>query len=167
MFYLVLVIFLIFLVIGVFLWKSAKGVPRKICQLERCLFDLLRRGFSDGYLIISHIRSKTFIQFRKYILKKGEYGIELSFPKAPWSEKYFSDLVDYCREKEIQFELIDARDSGELDFLDIDFGKDVALAFKTVQVILLDIFNHSERDTYRVLLENASVEDVLIDSASD
>jgi hypothetical protein len=50
---------------------------------------LLRSGREGGFIVITEKGSGRFVQFRKYIHRKGEFGLELGFPKAPWSETYY------------------------------------------------------------------------------
>lgn len=67
---------------------------------------LLRRGYEGGVMIVTDVPSDRFVQFKKYIHRKGEFGLELGFPKAPWSLSYYDDVVTLVERQGIPFVLI-------------------------------------------------------------
>lgn len=154
----------IFAVAAVLVFRRlSKGVRRSATELRRPIADLLKRGYDGGILIIQHTRSEIFLQFRKYIRSRGDYGIELGFPRAKWSEEYFSRLSDYCDDHGIDYILDPSEQAGPIQFLHVDFGQDYDRAYWFTKNVLRDIFNLSSEATYYVHLNNASPRDELID----
>ena len=64
---------------------------------------LFARGFNGGNLIIEVPDGPLFIQFSKYIVKKGEVGLQFDFPSMPWSEKYYELLKRELTKKGLRF----------------------------------------------------------------
>jgi len=144
--------------------KGMKGPAHTIETIKQPIKDLLQRGFDGGFLIIDVSSSKYFLQLRKYINKPGDYGIELSFPIAKWSLNLFDELIEFCNRYGIAYNLEKSKNKDSLDFLYIDFGKEYKKAHKYVSRILLDVFKINPEVKLFVRLENATVEDKLIDS---
>ena len=131
--------------------------------IERPISDLLNRGYNGAFLIIDISHTKYFLQLRKYINAPGEYGIELCFPNANWSNKFIQKLTELCNHEEIKYSITKENDKESLEFLCIDFDKDSHVAYKFVRRILLEIFKVDEAVKLFVRLENATTEDNLID----
>jgi len=151
----------VLILIAGFVLRAAKGAPRTLDTLSGALADLLKRGYDGGFLIISISYSRRFLQIRKYIRQPGNYGIELAFPKAKWSLSCFDAVRDLCRRRGLDSRV---SDEGVLDFLYADFGTNVSEANDCVKEILADIFGVSSKATLFVKLENATVEDELIET---
>jgi hypothetical protein len=134
-----------------------------LSQVKTHLEALLKRGYNGGFIIIEDMHSDRFVQLAKYIKKKGDIGIELSFPKAPWSEQYYGKFKEWLRSEKIPF-IIQAVDSTPVtEFIDIDCHSNIGMALGLVESIFKDIFKIRE-PLLRVRGEKISAKDVLIDS---
>jgi len=154
-------IILLGVLICVFIWRATKGAPRNIDSLEAAIYDLLRRGYDKGFLLIQISDSGKFIQVRKYIKGPGDYGIQLAFPNAEWSQIYFDAAKEYCVKS--GFNGYVAYD-GLLEFLYVDFGTNVENANRCIKGVLKEVLGVTPQTELFVRLENASVEDRLIDT---
>lgn len=69
------------------LWGSldASGVQRGVDFL-------LRRGYDGGTARFSEDGTGFSVQFRKYINPNAAIGLEMQFPREPWSESHYSDV---------------------------------------------------------------------------
>lgn len=162
-FFLLLPLVLLFVVIF-FIKNAAKGPVRTIGQLQRPLEDLLQRGFDGGVLFIDHIGSPKFLQYSKYIHRKGEYGIELGFPDAEWSKEFYPEVKKICELKGFEYRQEGSNQHNELVFLNVDCGMNTKMAYQLARDILTEIFGCSDDDRYHVRLLNASNDDQIIDS---
>lgn len=155
---------IIFVICAVLLvLRGMKGPAKTLETLEKPISDLLKRGYNGGFLIIDISHTKYFLQLRKYINAPGEYGIELCFPNAVWSNEYFKTLVDLCKNGGINYSIAKRNEKDALEFLCIDFAKDEHKAHKFVKRILLEVFKVDDDIKLFVRLENATVENILID----
>ncbi|MCJ8269495.1 MAG: hypothetical protein MJK04_08840 [Psychrosphaera sp.] len=125
-------------------------------ELSLPLECLLNRGLDGGTLILSVKKSTEFLQFTKYILREGHYGIQMDFPNAPWSTCYFKTLHDYLAENRIDFEFIKATTSQELDFISIDFKRDVDVACQVCSYISKNIFEFTKSTRFKAEYERIS-----------
>jgi hypothetical protein len=159
-------VIVLFIAIGLLLliWRGAKGPACTLKTLEVPIQELLRRGYHNGFIVINIHRSKYFLQLRKYIYKPGNYGIKLSFPNAKWSEQVFPKLTKFCKDNGVEYSIRKEVAEEPLEFLHVDFAKDVAKAHTTIKDIILKVFEFDESVKMFVRLENASVDDELIDS---
>lgn len=87
----------------------------------------------------------------------------LAFPHAQWSEQLFPKLISFCRSSGIAFSIEVEKAKEPLEFLHIDFGKDVTKACTIIKDIILTVFEMNEDITLFARLENASIKDELID----
>ena len=150
-----------FAVLAFFIYIAMKRRPRKLADLNVALDILLKRGFDCGVLIVDHAKSKNFVQFRKYIQKKGVYGIELGFPNVEWSKEFIPDV----KMQADKYDLIISKPPWAEDkdaFLVIDFVRDTDKAYQFMRAIFLDVFGASEDDIYYARLDGVSVKDELI-----
>jgi hypothetical protein len=143
--------------------RGIKGPEHTLESLERPIKDLLNRGYDNAFLIINISHSKNFLQLKKYIKEPGEYGIRLCFPNARWSNKFFKKLIIFCDRKAINYTITEENANEPLTFLIIDFTKDVEKANRYVKEILLEIFEVDKNVKLFVRLENAAIENKLID----
>lgn len=141
--------------------KLSRGPARKIDQLRRPLEDLLKRGFDGGTLIIDHPKTGTFIQFKKYILEKDNYGIELFYPEVEWSKGFISEFKKWSRSNDLEVVEVYPGVDSPLHFYKIDFSKNTDSAFECVKG-LFDVFGVPNASDFYILLENADPRDVLI-----
>jgi hypothetical protein len=149
--------------VAFFVWRGVKGPAHTLETIEKPIKDLLKRGYDGGFLILSVSRSKCFVQLRKYIKESGLYGIELCFPNANWSAQYFEALIDFCIREDIEYLIAKENTDGPLEFLYIDFNRDIQKAHRYIKKIFKEILGVDENVKLYSRLENASVEDKLID----
>jgi hypothetical protein len=124
---------------------------------------LLKRGYDGGFIIIEDMKSEKFIQFAKYVRENGNIGLESSFPRAPWSEKYYEKLKDFLRSQNIPFLAQPVTSDPVTEFIDIDCHSDIDLAVRLVEGIFCNVFQVREL-SFRVRGENISAKDELVDS---
>ena len=145
-------------------WRGTKGPVYHIDGLIKPISALLKRGYDCGFLIISiGYSGRRFLQLRKYIHGPGNYGIQLAFPNANWAQPYFESVHAICKTRHLKG--VVAND-GTLDFLYVDFTRDAIEAYKCVKAILEQTFDVGKDTKLFVRLENAAVEDKLIDAPS-
>jgi len=154
---------LVVICIALLIVRGIKGPTHSLETLEMPIRDLLKRGYDGGFLIIDVSRSKYFIQLRKYINEPGLYGIELCFPNAKWSAKYFDELIDFCIKEGINYIITKENTNGPLEFLYIDFEKDVHKAHRYIKKIFIELLGVNENVRLFARLESATIEDKLID----
>lgn len=104
------------------------------------LNGLLEAGYDRSCLVITFKKTELSLQFRKYIHAKGDYGIELGFPLAPWSERYVPALRDHCAANGIAFTVGPEVEGDSMEFLHVDFGKDSRSAFRMAEAVATEIF---------------------------
>lgn len=112
------------------------------------LDGLLKSGYDRSVFVITFNKSELFLQFRKYIHAKGDYGIELGFPLAPWSKNYGPALRDHCLTNGIAFTVGPEVEGDFLEFLHVDFGKDSEAAFCMAESIVTEVFRISLDSPY-------------------
>lgn len=140
-----------------------KGRTYSLGDLHLPIGSLLKRGYDGGFLVIRPRRSKVFVQFRKRIRSKGDYGIELSFPDATWSGSFFREFQSYCDRRQINYRIVHEGAEDAMRFLFVDLGHDVRQAASLAQHIFISIFSMPPATRYFVELENACLWDELID----
>lgn len=113
-------------------------------DLQRFLREPLRRGSRAGWVRIERRKSPQFVQFATYSGKTGA-GLELSFPRAPWSEAIYQELVRILTINglEVERQVVDGGDVSE--FLVVDLRGDVGRAEGLAQLILREVFG-ADRD---------------------
>ncbi len=77
-------------------------------EFDRQITMLLEQGFDRGFLIITDVETDLYVQLRKYIRRKGDYGIQIGFPKAPMLITYYSAVVQYAKDNHLNFFFIPA-----------------------------------------------------------
>ncbi len=153
-------IVILFLLLVFYLWWNhfkTPGLPRKQDDIKKIIKELIDRGFNDGYLLLTHAKTKYFLQFYKYaaIEKKG---IVLSIPVAKWSEPFIDKIKSYLDKEKIVYTLeVGGDGSSSMTFVDVDFLCDEYKAAVVVKYIFNDIFNVPESDNLYVRLLNASI----------
>lgn len=142
-----------------------KGPAYHLDRIEVPIAVLLKRGYNGGFLIIYDTNTNYFLQFSKYISKPNDYGIEFCFPNTTWSSKFFYELIELCKHERMCYYISKKEDNTKdsIEFLNIDFGRDVKSAYNFSRKILLDIFKLDETTKLFIRLENATTENVLID----
>lgn len=157
---LILIIATILIVCAILLiLRATKGPEHTLESIRKPIEDLLVRGYNGGFLIIDASGTNYFIQLRKYIITSDNYGIELSFPKAEWSRKFFPKLIIFCKQNDIKYQISkDQSTQNALEFLQVDFGKDINRAHNCIKRIFTEIFGLSKDIKIFVRLENASLQ---------
>ena len=160
MIWLILLVFIICVVLLVL--RATKGPTHTLETIDRPIKDLLNRGYDGSFLIVNIYRSKNFLQLRKYINAPDDYGIKLCFPNAKWSAQLFIKLKEFCDQNGIKYTIAEEKANKPLEFLYIDFAKEFFEAHKYVKNILLEVFGVNKNVKLFVRLENATIDDKLI-----
>jgi hypothetical protein len=131
-----------------------------IQELPRCLDTLLRRGYDGGHVLITAPGGSPFVQFRKYLTPDGGYGLCLGFPRAPWSEPFYDDVMKQAIALGADPEIIPTGEEPVTEFLEVDTGDRVELASSIASAILVDVFGLEETSRVRVTFHSVSPSDV-------
>lgn len=127
---------------------------------------LLRSGYDGGFYVFRFKGKERFIQFRKYIHAKEDYGLELRFPRADWSKVYFPHLVNFCEDNVIPHTIRPGTGDDGVEFLHVDFGQDIDAAFRLVCGIVDEVFDIPRSTGYRVEQDAVASFGLLIDTPS-
>ena len=122
--------------------------------LRATIKNFLDRGLRDGVLDIKSRKSKHKIEFRKYIVVQGQYGIELVVQDFGGPENHLSQFKEYCIQSGIEFILDQEDDENNVNVLRIDCAKDIDKAHSLLIVLFSEIlglpanckFDIEERD---------------------
>lgn len=125
---------------------------------------LLRSGYDGGFYVFRFKGKERFIQFRKYIRAKGDYGLELGFPRADWSRVYFPRLVNFCQDNDIPYAIRPGMGDESMEFLYVDVGQDVDAAFRLVCGIVDDVFSIPRSTGYTVEQDAVASMGLLVDN---
>jgi hypothetical protein len=83
------------------------------------------------------------IRFREYILRKGEYGLELKFPESPWSKYYFPTLREALPTDGIPFRETRGSAADATAFIHLDCGSNIEKAVELAHRCFFDLFGHA------------------------
>lgn len=119
---------------------------------------LLRRGFNNGYVRFTHVETGRFLHFRKYIRRKGDYGIALAIPKS-WNEEDLTKLRGYCDANGMAIGEFIATTAAE-----IDCGQDTENVARLAREIWTGIFGLSDQTEVNFESNDIIEYDTLIDS---
>ncbi len=133
-------------------------------KLPIYLDALLKRGHNGAFLRIEDMDSEKFLQFSKYIQPNRRIGLELSFPKSPWSEPYYQELKSFLRRQHINFDITPMEAAPTEEFLDVDCQSDLALAERLAEGIFREVFQRRGELFFRLTPINISAKDELIDN---
>lgn len=133
----------------------SKGVLKAAEDLKSIINQLLQLGFDRGTLVIQEKNSGKFIQFRKYIDNNGSSGLELGFPNANWSEKYFGDAIQYFEENKVPY-LVRREGIDGMEFLLVNLEQNVDKAYK-VCCDLFELMDVSLENKFHIMMNNVSV----------
>ncbi len=166
-----LAVIVILIVVGAVLYVLAR---RPYCHKNVMLSDirvyleaLLKRGYEGGFIVISEVGSKRFIQFEKYIRGKGNIGLQLSFPRAHWSDSYFQALKSVLAGQNIRFEIQRVDADSVAEFLEVDCHSDLGLAVRLVDIIARQVFQMKDAALFEIRFTNVSARDELIDTVQE
>lgn len=98
------------------------GLP----DLQRCLDILLLRGYDLGFVVFEIPGDERFVEFSKYVRDQHNRGVQLDFPRAPWSEPYYEQVKSLLEGKGITYQVEDTPDGPVREFIQVDFGQDLA-----------------------------------------
>lgn len=127
-------------------------------DLTKFFTTLFERGYDRGFLVIEAPRER-FIQFSKYIKKKGEVGLLFDFPLAPWSEKYYETLKKTLYERGIDYEIRSTGADNVAAFITIDFKKDFTKAMEVAKLVLVEVFLLQPTDKLKLYFDNINPRD--------
>ena len=105
------------------------------------LAALLNSGFKDATAYVKPKYSKRRIEFRKYIRRAGDYGIELRFPSNRWATVYFEKVRTYCEARELPCRI---ETDTSRQHLCVDCGLDVDSAANLTRGIWTEVFGLPE-----------------------
>ncbi len=134
--------------------RSHKHRRVPLADLERFFDALLKRGFNGGFMVIEVPKTSVFIQFSKYILKKGHVGLQLDFPLVPWSEKYRESLRHELSKAGFDFRLTAGSDGTE--FVTVDLGQNIGRCVAVAKLVLQCVFGLAQDQKVNVYFENIS-----------
>ncbi len=99
----------------------------------------LKNCLDQGLMVISDRDSNKFIQFRKGIFRKGEYGLMFEFPNADWSTEFVPKLRDALITENICFREVRERGKGIATLIRVDCGRDVDKCVYLTRLCFLEI----------------------------
>lgn len=129
--------------------RSRRAWQASRTQLERCdrqnlvylLRYLLVSGFDEGWMMLEDRSTRLRVQFKKYVKPGAEIGLEQIFPRAAWSEPFYSRLQSLLRDRDIKFSrVVVQEDNAPPEYISVDYGTDVALAADVAHEIFIDLF---------------------------
>jgi hypothetical protein len=142
--------------IWVLLWVGTKipvkhrGLePRKIRNL---LHTLLLNGSDSSILVIRVRKDERFVQFRLRMPDGADPGLELGFPRAPWSDRLFDEVARLVDEYAVPYDRVPTGEGVVTEFLVADFGSDVEGAQRLTTALLTSVYGVApERDCVATL----------------
>lgn len=164
MIYMSIVVFvLIALFLVVSFLQAAKGRKRNLSQLQKPLDELLRRGFDGGTLVVEHVATEKFLQFRKYISCEGVYGIDMYFPEVDWSQEFISSFRRVCSLEGLEVDEIMQGIDSPVHFLRVGFNNKSDVAYLFMKKVVFEVFEIPPDELFYVRLDSANPKDVLVD----
>lgn len=132
------------IVAGVFLYRRPRPVEHLeevgLDDLKRCLDILLRRGYDLGFVVFEMPGDQRFVEFSKYVRDPQNRGVQLDFPRSPWSEPYYEQVKSLLEGRGIRYQVEDTRNGPVREFIQVDFGQDIDGAARTCQDIFERVF---------------------------
>jgi hypothetical protein len=134
-------------------------------DFTKFLRTILHRGYNGGFMMIETAKKEPFLQISKYIRSKGDVGLSLDFPQAPWSEVYFEKLKRELDKLAWLYEIEPTNPTQTevpnlvSSFLTLDLEQDLQRANELVKLCLLKIFGLPEQELVTVFFINASLVD--------
>ena len=147
------------LLVAAYFWHEGKkpAVHRNVPQmdLERYVITLLHQGLDRGFMIIKVPGSVAGVQLSKHIEGNGVVNLQLDFPLAPWSERYYAILKKEMSDAGMPFNIVKTSEQVVKEFTQIRFGKDAAKATEIIRLILRNVFEVND-SPIQVHFENVS-----------
>jgi hypothetical protein len=128
-------------------------------ELEKYLEALLKRGFNGGFLIMEVPQTSLFVQFSKYIKKKGPTGLQFDFPLAPWSEKYYNRLKSQLSKEKINYSTEEVSGGKVEEFLTVDLEQNIAKAAEVARLTLRSVFELGSGQAVTVYFQHINPKD--------
>jgi hypothetical protein len=132
------------LLAGIFLYRRPRPVEHLeevgLTELQRCLDILLQRGYDLGFVIFEIPGDQRFLEYSKYVRDQQNRGVQLDFPRAPWSEPYYEQVKGLLEGKGIGYQVEDTPKGPVKEFIQVDFGQDLAGAASTGRDIFERVF---------------------------
>ena len=127
---------------GLMWWGTRIPMPHRNLtskRLEALLDVLLQKGSTSGRLIIDVKGSDKFIQFEKYV-DGSRQGVQLAFPKSPWSEDFYEGVRHVVRLRRLPFNIVmTSRDAPTTEFIIAELETDVQKAQELASTLLIDV----------------------------
>lgn len=111
-----------------------------LSDLQRCLEILLQRGYDLGFVVFEIPGDQRFLEFSKYVRDQDNRGVQLDFPRAPWSEPYYEQVKSLLEGKGIAYQVEDTPDGPVREFIQVDFAQDLGRAAATARDIFERVF---------------------------
>jgi hypothetical protein len=148
--YYLIVIILVIIIIGFFYFGKKPKIHKinSIRELPKFIdgFDQTTPG---TILIVTHKKTKKFIQMIKDCDESsGEYFV-FSFPYAVWSRDYFEKLLISLSDNNISYDIVKTNDENVTKFVDVNFIKDKNKLYEIAR-IAIDSIDLKEEDVYTV-----------------
>ena len=118
-------------------------------ELPEVLGFALRSCFNDGFVVIEAEGTELFVQFKKYILRDGTYGLELGFPDAEWSTVFAPKLRQALETAGIAFREQPEQVGLVRSFILVDCQQSIDLANRVTRLCFLEIFGLQEDARFR------------------
>lgn len=148
------IILVILIAVGLrfYLLTPAKYHIQGLENLDKFFNDLVKYFCDGSVLLIKHKKTGKFIQFVKSINKDNKVNLHFGFPEAPWSQAYFTSIVESCKSEGYNIEFsLGERNSSVKKFLIINWLK-VPSAMK-LSILLFNKMGISINDKFVVHID--------------
>ena len=154
----ILLVVVVLAVLAFFWWGKKPHKHRNIAQdqLEEFLEALFYRGYDGGFICIEIPKSRSFIQFSKYMGTRGVVGLQFDFPLADWSKEYYAKLSSVLNDRAVKYEIQSTGEAGVSEFLVVDLKQDVKMASYLAKLVIQDVFDLGKDDCVDLYFENVS-----------
>jgi hypothetical protein len=140
-----------------------KGIPFN--EIPKYVEILYFRGYDGGFIIIEIPKTGQFLQFRKYIIEKGNVGIQFDYPLTPSTKSYYGLVKDLLINIGVHYQVedIDRTYRGKQlveEFIVIDFGQDFKKAASIAQEIIKSIYQIDTQKTVDISFGRVSARNI-------
>ena len=132
-------------------------------SLRSILDSFLSRGLDGAILEIKDKNTGTSAQFRKFIVSKGQYGVEIRLKINRKFEPKLRELEMFCAQMGVTGRMANST-GAEAKCLVADFGKDLDKAHAVLVHFLADLHGLSPDSRFAVHWENVSPWNEVIDA---
>lgn len=122
-----------------------KGVA--LDELQYYVNTLYRSGYDLGIVIFTRDGGREFVQVMKHLLKPKGAEIIIDFPKAPWSEKHYSQLHKYLQKYEIKYSVQPKSEDSPLEYTTLNLDDNTKKCSEVVKALFVDVMGFDERST--------------------